>query len=194
MSARETRWPRPHARTGERESLRRWVLIGAVVAVGAIALAALLARLADAEQRTLRELRVLEQRLESRSLLLADPRSPALLEALASTRDALRVRIVESLEAARERRDVRTLLFRIDERAVPDAEAVARLRLSLEGRLVHGAALLDVLDAVRVAVEPWPIETRGCLVQRLADVDVRIECALDILHWNGLDAPRVPAP
>ena len=182
---------RPPGRQG---GLRRRVLVAALVAVGAIAVAATLARLAEAERATLRELRIAEQRLERRSLMLSEPGAPVVLEALGSTRDELRVRLVESLEATRARPAVTALGFRVDERAVAGADATVRLRLSLDGRLAHGAALIELLDAVHAAARPWPVETRGCLLQRLAQSGVQIECAIDVLHWVDLNAPSASAP
>lgn len=177
-----------------RGDLRRRVLVAALAAFGAVAVAAALARLAELERSTLRELRIAEQRLERRSLMLGEPGASDVLEALESTRDELRVRLVESLEAMRVRPGVTALNFRVDEHVVAGTDATMRLRLALDGRLAHGAALIELLDAVHAAARPWPVETRACLLQRLARSGVQIECAVDVLHWTDLNAPSASAP
>ena len=171
------------------EALRRCRRIAVLAAVVTVSLAALADRLADARALDLRELRIVEQRLERRSSRLSRPGARELLAAFDESRDALRVRIVESLDAARGQAEVRGLTHRLDERALPGTTSAATLALALEGRIAHGAALLDLLQRLGAATAPWPSETRGCLVQRIEAAELQLDCAFDVLHWHGLRAP-----
>lgn len=178
--------PTPPARRG----LYRCMLLCASLALVAVGAAVLLERLAETRQVVLRELRIEEQRLERRAHRLGEPAAGATLAALGESRDALRVRIVEALGASRRTRGVKRLRHAVDERAMPDAESMVTLRLSLEGRLAHGAALLELLATVRTAMAPWPSETRGCLLERLDTADLLVDCVVDVLHWSELRVPH----
>ena len=173
----------------------RWpLLVSATLALAAVLAAASVARSADARRLELRERRVEMQRFERRARRLGGDGAAATLLALAESRDALRVRLVEALGTRRAGPDVAALRHRVEERTALDAPGTATLRLSLEGRIAHGATLLALLGAVHDAARPWPTETRGCLVQRLGAepagaARLTIDCVVDILHWSGLDAP-----
>jgi len=159
--------------------------------VASVAGAILAERAADRGEAELRARRLETQRLEQRLHRLDADGALTTLEALEESRDALRVRLVEALNGARDAPDIGVLRHHLAERAMPDASAAATLRLSIEGRVAHGAALLDLLGAVEAASRPWPKETRGCTAQRLEEAVLAVDCTIDILHWEGLDAPLV---
>ena len=160
-------------------------------AIASLALAIAVSRLAASADEALRELRVHEQRLERQALVLGTPEAAAILVALDEGRDALRVRLVETLDAARGGPGVHRLRHRLEAHGVADTENAATLRLALEGRLAHAAVLIDLLVAVENAVRPWPAVTRGCHVQRQERSGLLFDCAVDVLHWEKLRAPSL---
>lgn len=167
---------------------RRVLAAGVVTPLLSVAAAALAERAADGSEHRLRALRLETQTLERRLHRLDADGAVATLAALGAGRDALRVRLAEALAAARDAGGTGSIRHHVDERALPDEADAAALRLTLEGRIAHGAALLELLASVHAASRPWPTETRGCLVQRL-DVALALDCAVDILHWRALEAP-----
>lgn len=169
--------------------IRRRVLAAGVVApLLSVAAAAIAERAADGREHRLRALRLEAQTLERRLHRLDGDGAAATLAALGADRDALRMRLAEALDAARHAREAGSIRHHVDERALPEETDAAALRLTLEGRIAHGAALLELLASVHAASRPWPTETRGCRVQRL-DAALALDCAVDILHWHALEAP-----
>jgi len=160
----------------------------ALALIASVGGATLAERFADAREEALRALRIESQRLERGARRLDDPAAAPTLVALEDSRDALRVRLVEALDGVRVAPGVFALRHNVEERAMPSRGEAATLRLTLEGRIAHGAALLDLIDAVRAAGAPWPTETRGCLLQRL-ESGLAVDCAVDLLHWSGLEVP-----
>lgn len=187
---------RPHAAAARRETsvnasttvLRRTVIAAAAAALLSVVAAALLGRAADEREHGLRARRIEVQTLERRLHRLDADGAAATLEALGADRDALRVRLAEALDGARAALGTSAIRHHVDERTLPDDTGTVTLRLTLEGRIAHGAALLELLAAVHAASRPWPTETRGCLLQRL-DAALALDCAVDILHWSALEAP-----
>lgn len=163
----------------------------AALATGLLALVAaiLLARDADSRALALRELRVVEQRLERRMRLLGAPGALATLAALEGEGDALRVRLMEALGKARDARPSTRLRHRIERVAGPAPDASA-LGLRLEGRLDHAAALLDLLVAVEAAARPWPSAMRACRLERLGEsVGLSVDCRIEVMHRSLADVP-----
>ena len=169
-------------------SRRPLVFALALASVAGPIAAAWTERLADAGEARLRASRIEVQRLERRVRRLGGEGVDTTLAALGEHRDALRVRLLEALDAARAGAAVGPVRHHVEEREMPGDPGAATLRLRLEGRVAHGAALVDLLGAVHAGSRPWPTETRGCLVQRL-DAALTLDCTVDILHWRDLEAP-----
>ena len=163
--------------------LRRTLVVAVAASLSSVGAVLLLDRSADEREHRLRTRRLEVQTLERRLHRLDADGAAATLAALGADRDALRVRLVEALDAARAAPGAGAIRHHVDERTLPDGTDTVTLRLTLEGRIAHGAALLELLAAVHAAGRPWPTETRGCRLQRLAAA-LALDCAVDILHWR----------
>jgi len=168
------------------------------VALASVLAAMFLSRAADARASAERSLRIDTQSLERRLGRLDAPGAEDTLTALAESRDGVRVRLVEALDRAREGAAGGDLRHRIDPLPTGVGESTVILRLTIEGRVTHGAALLALLADVQTAGTPWPTEVRGCSLERVDAGAPRheafathvrlpallVRCAVDLLHWR----------